>query len=88
LIQWSFRGNPKRSYRTREPLKIVGGVTDWVRQTPGELQKWQTIRQNMNYAPITCSKGKLSGLGKGLGQRNLYRDKTNFEEVCYRTMRR
>jgi len=36
-----FPGNPTRSYRTQVPLKIVGEVTDWVRQTPGELQKWR-----------------------------------------------
>ncbi|MEO6720580.1 MAG: NAD(+)--rifampin ADP-ribosyltransferase [Ferruginibacter sp.] len=36
-----FPGNPTRSYRTQAPLEIVGEVTDWVRQTPGELQKWR-----------------------------------------------
>ena len=36
-----FPGNPTRSYRTREPLKIVGEATDWVKQTSGELQKWR-----------------------------------------------
>ena len=36
-----FPGNPTRSYRTLEPLKIVGEVIDWVRQTPEELQKWR-----------------------------------------------
>ncbi len=35
-----FPGNPTRSYRSQEPLKIVGEVTDWVRQTPEELKKW------------------------------------------------
>lgn len=35
-----FPGNPTRSYRTQVPLKIVGEVTDWVRPTPGERQKW------------------------------------------------
>jgi rifampin ADP-ribosylating transferase len=35
-----FPGNPSRSYRSQEPLKIVGEVTDWVRLTPEELQKW------------------------------------------------
>jgi tetratricopeptide (TPR) repeat protein len=35
-----FPGNPTRSYRTQAPLKIFGEVTDWVRQTPEELQKW------------------------------------------------
>jgi len=36
-----FPGNPTRSYRTRAPLKIVGEITDWGRQTPEELQKWR-----------------------------------------------
>ena len=36
-----FPGNPTRSYRTRAPLKIVGEVADWVRQTPEELQQWR-----------------------------------------------
>lgn len=36
-----FPGNPTRSYRTQAPLKIVGEVTDWLRQTPEELQKWR-----------------------------------------------
>lgn len=36
-----FPGNPSRSYRSREPIKIIGEITDWVRQTPEELKKWQ-----------------------------------------------
>jgi tetratricopeptide (TPR) repeat protein len=36
-----FPGNPTRSYRTQTPLKIVGEVRDWVRQTAGELEKWR-----------------------------------------------
>jgi hypothetical protein len=36
-----FPGNPTRSYRSMSPLKIVGEVTDWVRQKPEELQKWR-----------------------------------------------
>jgi hypothetical protein len=36
-----FPGNPTRSYRTTAPLKIVGEVTDWVRQTPEDIQKWR-----------------------------------------------
>jgi Rifampin ADP-ribosyl transferase len=35
-----FPGNPTRSYRSREPLRIVGEVTDWTRQTPAALQAW------------------------------------------------
>jgi len=36
-----FPGNPTRSYRSRSPLKIVGEVTDWLRQTPEEIQLWR-----------------------------------------------
>jgi len=42
-----FPGNPTRSYRTQEPLKVIGEVTDWVRQTPGELQKWREKLANV-----------------------------------------
>jgi Rifampin ADP-ribosyl transferase len=36
-----FPGNPTRSYRSQAPLKIVGELTDWVRQTPEEIQIWR-----------------------------------------------
>lgn len=36
-----FPGNPTRSYRSLAPLKIVGEVTDWVKVTPEEIQKWR-----------------------------------------------
>jgi len=36
-----FPGNPTRSYRTQEPLKIIGEVTDWVRQTSEQIQQWR-----------------------------------------------
>lgn len=36
-----FPGNPTRSYRSLAPLKIVGEITDWVRQTPEEVKKWR-----------------------------------------------
>lgn len=36
-----FPGNPTRSYRSRAPLRIVGEVTDWKRQTPEALRMWR-----------------------------------------------
>lgn len=36
-----FPGNPTRSYRSREPLRVVGEVTDWTRLTPEALQMWR-----------------------------------------------
>lgn len=46
-----FPGNPTRSYRSRSPLKIVGEVTDWVRQTPEELQLWRERLANIKRDP-------------------------------------
>ncbi|MEP7264465.1 MAG: NAD(+)--rifampin ADP-ribosyltransferase [Bacteroidota bacterium] len=36
-----FPGNPTRSYRSEAPLKIIGEITDWVRQTNEDIQKWK-----------------------------------------------
>jgi hypothetical protein len=36
-----FPGNPTRSYRSRAPLRVVGEVADWTRQTPEALQAWR-----------------------------------------------
>jgi rifampin ADP-ribosylating transferase len=47
-----FPGNPTRSYRTASPLRIVGEVTDWVRQTPEEIRKWRERLANNTGAII------------------------------------
>lgn len=36
-----FPGNPTRSYRSSEPLKIIGEVDDFTRLTPAELRQWR-----------------------------------------------
>ena len=36
-----FPGNPTRSYRSREPLRIVGETDDWTRLTPEALSQWR-----------------------------------------------
>ncbi len=33
-----FPGNPTRSFRTREPLRVVGELVDWVGHSPERLQ--------------------------------------------------
>jgi hypothetical protein len=42
-----FPGNPTRSYRSTEPLKIIEEVTEWKRLTPDELQSWQDRLANI-----------------------------------------
>ena len=46
LTDKKFPGNPTRSYRSQAPLKIVGEVTEWVRQTPEEIQKFREKVEN------------------------------------------
>lgn len=41
-----FPGNPTRSYRTKEPLRIIGEATEWMRQTSDDVQKWRERLQN------------------------------------------
>ena len=43
-----FPGNPTRSYRSRDSLKVIGEVTDWTRLTPEELEKWRSRLANIN----------------------------------------
>lgn len=35
-----FPGNPTRSYRSADPLRVIGEVHDWTRLTPEALRTW------------------------------------------------
>jgi rifampin ADP-ribosylating transferase len=36
-----FPGNPTRSYRSTEPIRVVREVEDWPRLAPEALQAWR-----------------------------------------------
>ncbi|NRQ50760.1 NAD(+)--rifampin ADP-ribosyltransferase [Aeromicrobium sp. YC3-14] len=36
-----FPGNPTRSYRSTEPVRVTSEITDWPRLSPDELQAWR-----------------------------------------------
>ena len=38
LTDKRYPGNPTKSYRSREPLRITGEVTDWLGHSPEELK--------------------------------------------------
>lgn len=38
LTDKKFPGNPTRSYRTRQPVKVVGEIADWVGHSPERVQ--------------------------------------------------
>ena len=44
LTDKKFPGNPTRSYRTKDPLRIVGEVLDWQGHTPEQLRN---MRENL-----------------------------------------
>lgn len=41
LTDKKFPGNPTQSYRSREPLRVTGEVTDWVGHPPERLKEMQ-----------------------------------------------
>lgn len=42
LTDKKFPGNPTLSYRTRDPLRVVGEVTKWQGHSPEQLQQMRT----------------------------------------------
>jgi rifampin ADP-ribosylating transferase len=46
LTDKKFPGNPSRSYRSESPLKIIGEITEWIKQTPEEIQKFREKIEN------------------------------------------
>jgi Rifampin ADP-ribosyl transferase len=39
LTNKRFPGNPTKSYRTRDPLRVTGEITDWKGHSPEELKE-------------------------------------------------
>lgn len=39
LTDKKFPGNPTKSYRTRDPLRVIGEITDWTGHSPEELKE-------------------------------------------------
>ena len=37
-----FPGNPTQSFRSREPMRVVGELVDWVGHPPGKLEAMRT----------------------------------------------
>jgi len=44
LTDRKFPGNPTQSFRTREPLRIVGELVDWVGHSPEKLEAMRAAR--------------------------------------------
>ena len=44
LTDKKFPGNPTQSFRTREPLRVVGELVDWVGHSPEKLRAMRAAR--------------------------------------------
>jgi rifampin ADP-ribosylating transferase len=47
LTDKRFEGNPTKSYRSRDPLRVIGEVTDWEPHSPEEIQAMTEGRDRM-----------------------------------------
>jgi rifampin ADP-ribosylating transferase len=47
LTDKKFAGNPTKSYRSREPLRVVGEVTDWQGHSPEEIKAMTDARERL-----------------------------------------
>ncbi|WP_395345986.1 NAD(+)--rifampin ADP-ribosyltransferase [Variovorax sp. UC122_21] len=52
LTDKKFPGNPTKSYRTRQPLRITGEVKDWQGHAPEQLQAMRERLEELRRAGI------------------------------------
>lgn len=52
LTDKRFPGNPTKSYRSRNPLRVVGEVTDWQGHTPEQLRAMKEHLDHLNQLGI------------------------------------
>jgi hypothetical protein len=52
LTDKKFPGNPTKSYRTREPLRVTGEITDWQGHPPEVLQKMKDHLEKLKLAGV------------------------------------
>ncbi|MFL6180744.1 MAG: NAD(+)--rifampin ADP-ribosyltransferase [Actinomycetes bacterium] len=50
-----FPGNPTRSYRTREPVKVVGEILDWVGHSPDQVRAMRDGLANLKHQGTAVS---------------------------------
>ncbi|MGF7080749.1 NAD(+)--rifampin ADP-ribosyltransferase [Mucilaginibacter sp. UYCu711] len=57
LTDKKFPGNPTKSYRTREPLLIIGEVTEWEGHSPERLKEMEDNIQRLKELGIEAIEG-------------------------------
>ena len=57
LTDKKFLGNPTKSYRTRDPLRVRGDVTDWKGHSPEELKTMKDHLEELKRLGIEAIEG-------------------------------
>jgi hypothetical protein len=52
LTDKKFPGNPTKSYRTRNPLRVIGEITDWEGHSPEKLNAMKDMIERMKQLGI------------------------------------
>jgi len=52
LTNKRFPGNPTKSYRSRNPLRVVGEITDWEGHSPERLKEMRDHLENLKQRGI------------------------------------
>lgn len=52
LTDKKFPGNPTKSYRTRDPLRVIGEITDWQGHSPEQLKAMQANLERLKQLGI------------------------------------
>ncbi len=52
LTNKKFPGNPTHSFRSREPLRVVGELVDWIGHAPEKLQAMREVVQSKGSGQI------------------------------------
>lgn len=52
LTNKRFPGNPTRSYRTRDPLRVIGEVADWTGHSPARLKEMRDHLESLKQRGI------------------------------------
>ena len=52
LTDKKFPGNPTKSYRSRNPLRVTGEITDWQAHTPEQLKTMKELLEQLKQQGI------------------------------------
>jgi hypothetical protein len=71
LTNKRFRGNPTKSFRSREPLRVTGEITDWQGHSPEALKAMKDGLERLGQLGIEPMDGYVPFLFRSLSNPEL-----------------